>query len=98
MARPADTGKAKPLHGETAKTNIADQGISPGTQDMSGGNVGRGGFNVEASGGTKSGKVKNVSTPRHLQTGTARGKGGSRGSGAKYSGQSGGGYVPGFDK
>lgn len=87
VANPADCGKAKPLHGDTNKCDIGSKSINPGSQDMSGGCVGRGGFNTGENG-----------SPRHLRTGTARGEGGSKPSGAKYKGNSGGGYVPGFGK
>lgn len=97
MARPADTGKASTLAGQS-KSNMPDVSLAPGTEDMSGGNVGRGTLPVNGSKGTKSQKVKGVSTNRHLVTGTAKGKGGSSASGAKYKGQSGGGYTPGFGK
>ena len=96
---PADVGKPSPLGmGGSAQNNVADQSLAPGTQDFGKTQSGRGGsLPVQGSKGTQSGKVKNVKTPRHLRTGTARGKGGSRKSGARYTGQSGGGYTPGFD-
>jgi len=88
MAKPADTGNPSPLgSGGADKVNVADQSVGSGKQDFGKTFSGRGG-SLQTGG-------KDGGVPRHLKTGTANGKGNAKPSGARYTGQSGGGYVPG---
>ena len=98
VATPADVGKAGGA-GVSCSAAKGERPLNPGKQDKSGGFTADGAVGVSGTGAGTAKRTSAVATStRKTRTGTKSGKDGSMPSGARYSGDSGGGFVPGFGK